>query len=145
MIVVDTNVLSEVMKAVPSGKVVRWMAARPASGLFTTTITLGEVLFGLELVPAGKRRVALQQAIEAMFEEEFAGRILSFDREAARAFADISAKCRRLGRPIGEMDAQIAGIAQSQGAAIATRNVHDFQDCGGCSPLKQVVAMTERA
>lgn len=130
MIVVDTNVLSEVMRPVPSGKVLRWMAARPAPVLFTTTITLGEVLFGLELVPAGKRRVALQQAIRMMFEEEFAGRILTFDMDAARAFADISAQCRRLGRPIGEMDAQIAGIALSQGAAIATRNVRDFADCG---------------
>jgi predicted nucleic acid-binding protein len=130
MIVVDTNVLSEVMRPIPSGKVVRWMAERPASSLFTTTITLGEVLYGLELVPSGKRRVALQQAIEKMFEEEFTGRILTFDRDAARAFADISARCRRLGRPIGEMDAQIAGIARSRGAAIATRNVLDFQDCG---------------
>jgi predicted nucleic acid-binding protein len=130
MIVVDTNVLSEVMRPIPSGEVVRWMAAHPASVLFTTTITLGEVLFRLELVPAGKRRIALQQAIGMMFEGEFAGRILAFDMDAARAFADISARCRRLGRPIGEMDAQIAGIARSQGAAIATHNVRDFQDCG---------------
>jgi predicted nucleic acid-binding protein len=130
MIVVDTNVLSEVMKPVPSGEVVRWMAACPPSTLFTTTITLGEVLFGLKLVPAGRRREAFRQAIDAMFEERFAGRILPFDRDAARAFADISAKCRRLGRPIGELDAQIAGIALSQGAAIATRNVGDFADCG---------------
>jgi len=130
MIVVDTTVLSEVMKPVPFGKVLRWMAARPASGLFTTAITLGELLFDLELVPAGKRRVALQQAIETMFEEEFAGRILTFDSDAARAFADISAKCRRLGRPLGKMDAQIAAIARSRGAAIFTRNVRDFQDCG---------------
>jgi len=130
MIVVDTNVLSEVMRPIPSGKVARWMAERPASSLFTTTITLGEVLYGLELVPSGKRRVALQQAIEKMFEEEFSGRILTFDRDAARAFADISARRRRIGRPIGEMDGQIAGIARSRGAAIATRNVLDFQDCG---------------
>jgi predicted nucleic acid-binding protein len=130
MIVVDTNVLSEVMRPVPSGKVVRWMAANPASVLFTTTITLGEVLFGLELLPSGKRRIALQEAIRIMFEQEFAGRILTFDMAAARAFADISAKCRRLGRPIGEMDAQIGGIALSQGAAIATHNVRDFKNCG---------------
>src|SRR5580693_8305673 len=101
MIVVDTNVLSEVMKPDPAANVIRWMAARPASVLFTTTITLGEVLFGLALVPAGKRGVALQQAIETMFEKQFAARILPFDRDAARAFADISAKCRGLGRPMG--------------------------------------------
>jgi predicted nucleic acid-binding protein len=130
MIIVDTNVLSEMMRPAPSARVVHWMAARPASGLFTTTITLGEVLFGLELVPAGKRRIALEKAIGTMFEHEFAGRIVAFDGDAARAFADISARCRRLGRPIGELDAQIAGIARSQGAAIATRNVRDFADCG---------------
>jgi predicted nucleic acid-binding protein len=130
MIVVDTNVLSEVMRPVPSFKVVRWMAERPAVSLFTTTITIGELLYGLELVPSGKRRVALQQAIRAMIDDEFAGRILTFDQDAARAFADISAACRRLGRPIGELDAQIAGIARSRGAAIATRNVRDFRDCG---------------
>jgi predicted nucleic acid-binding protein len=130
MIIVDTNVLSEVMRPLPYAGVIRWMAARPASDLFTTTITLGEVLFGLELLPAGKRRVALQQAIATMFEERFADRILDFDKDAAHAFADISAKCRRLGRPIGELDAQIAAIARSRGGAIATRNVRDFADCG---------------
>jgi len=130
MIIVDTNVLSEVMKPIPFGKVLRWMAARPASALYTTTITLGEVLYGLELIPPGKRRAALQQAIETIFEDKFSGRILTFDRDAARAFADVSAKCRKLGRPIGELDAQIAGIARSRGAAIATRNVRDFEDCG---------------
>jgi|SRR5579863_467500 len=130
MIVVDTNVLSEAMTPVPSREVIRWMAAHPASVLFTTTITVGEMLFGLELVPAGRRRVALQQAIRTMFDVEFAGRILAFDMDAARAFADISARRRLLGRPIGELDAQIAGIARSQDAAIATRNVRDFRDCG---------------
>ena len=130
MIIVDTNVLSEVIRPVPAGKVLDWMVAQPASALFTTTITLGEVLYGLELIAPGKRRTALQEAIETMFEDQFADRILTFDQDAARAFADISAKCRRLGRPIGEMDAQIAGIALSRGAAIATRNVRDFRDCG---------------
>jgi toxin FitB len=130
MIVVDTNVLSEGMMPVPSRNVIRWMAAHPASVLFTTTITVGEMLFGLELVPVGRRRVALQQAIRAMFDVEFAGRILAFDMDAARAFADISARCRRIGRPVGELDAQIAAIARSRGAAVATRNVRDFQDCG---------------
>jgi hypothetical protein len=130
MIIVDTNVLSEVMKPVPSGNVLRWMAARPASGLYTTTITLGEVLYGVARVPAGRRHQALQEAIDTIFEDTFSGRILTFDRDAARAFADISARRRRLGRPIGEMDAQIAGIAKSRDAAIATRNVRDFRDCG---------------
>jgi predicted nucleic acid-binding protein len=99
-------------------------------GLFTTTITMGEVLFGLELIPSGKRHNALQHAIETMFEDQFADRILTFEQDAAKAFADISARCRRLGRPIGEVDAQIAAIARSRGASVATRNVSDFKDCG---------------
>ena len=108
------------------------MAAHPTSVLFTTTITLGEVLFGLKLVPAGKHAAQrFSKRLRLCSRERFAGRILPFDKDAARAFADISAKCRHLGQPISELDApQIAGIALSQDAAIATRNVRDFHDCG---------------
>jgi predicted nucleic acid-binding protein len=130
MIVVDTNVLSELMKPMPAIKVVSWMNSWPVSQLFTTAITMAEVLYGLQLVPAGKRRMALQQASKTMFEVKFAGHILSFDQDAAGTFADISAARRKRGRPIGIMDAQIAAIARSQGAAIATRDISDFQDCG---------------
>jgi toxin FitB len=130
MIVVDTNVLSEMTKPMPATKVVSWMNSWPVSQLFTTTMTMAEILYGLQLTPLGKRRMALQKAIETMFEVKFAGRILSFDQDAARAFGDISASRRKLGRPIGPMDAQIAAIARSQGAAVATRDIGDFQDCG---------------
>ncbi len=130
MIVLDTNVLSEMMKPLPSTRVVRWINARPVSRLFTTTITMAEVLYGLEIAPPGKRRSALDKEIENTFEKDFVGRILPFDVDSARAFADITANRRKLGRPIGLMDAQIAAIAQSQGAAIATRDIRDFQDCG---------------
>jgi toxin FitB len=129
-IVIDTNVLSELMKPLPSARVVRWMNERPVSRLFTTTITMPEVLYGVEILPVGKRRIALHHAVETMFGNRFAGRILSFDVDAAHAYAEISAKRRKLGRRIGEMDAQIAAIARSHGAAIATRDIDDFQDCG---------------
>ena len=130
MIILDTNVLSEVMRPSPSAQVLRWMAAHPAGQLFTTTITKAEVLYGLELLPKGKRRNALQSAAAAMFEEDFAGRILPFDRDAAGMFAEIAAARRTLGRPITQFDAQIAAIARSRRAALATRNTGDFDHCG---------------
>ena len=108
MIVLDTNVLSEVMRPLPTAKVLRWLATHPASRLFTTTITQAEILYGLELLPKGKRRAALESAVEAMFEEDFAGRILPFDSDAARVFPQIAASRRALGRHITQWDAQIA-------------------------------------
>ena len=88
------------------------------------------LLYGLELLPGGKRRRALQSAVEAMFEEDFAGRILPFDGDAARMFAKIAAARRALGRPITQFDAGVAAIARSRGAVVATRNTHDFEHCG---------------
>lgn len=130
MIILDTNVLSELMRPVPSTEVVDWFAGRPASGLFTTAVAQAEILFGLELMPKGKRRAGLGSAVEAMFEEDFAGRILSFDTDAARMYAVIAASRRRLGRPMLEPDCQIAAIARSRGAILATRNTKDFEYCG---------------
>lgn len=130
MIILDTNVLSELMKPVPTVEVVRWLTTHPASRLFTTTITQAEILYGLELLPKGKRRAALQSAIQAMFEEDFADRILPFDSDAARVFPQIAAARRASGRPITQWDAQIAAIARSRGADLATRNTGDFEHCG---------------
>ena|ERR1700728_43341 len=130
MIILDTNVLSEVVKPQPSAEVLRWLAAHPPDQLFITTITQAEILYGLELLAKGKRRTALMAAVDAMFDEDFAGRILPFDMEAARAFARIAADRRASGRPVSQFDAQIAAIARSHGAAVATRNPQDFEDCG---------------
>lgn len=87
-------------------------------------------LYGVGLLAPGRRRTALENAIAAIFDEEFAGRVLGFDSAAARAFAEIAARRRRLGRPISEFDAQIAAIALANGATVATRNIEDFTDCG---------------
>jgi predicted nucleic acid-binding protein len=106
------------------------MAAQPATQLFTAAICEAEVLFGLALLPAGRRRSALEEAARRMFAEDFAGRVLPFDRAAAEAFAAIGAARRRLGRPIAALDAQIAAIARAHGAVLATRNVADFAECG---------------
>lgn len=100
MIVLDTNVVSEAMRPAPAERVLSWLARQPSSGLFTTTITQAEILYGLELMPRGKRRLMLGVAVDAMFAEDFAGRILAFDGDAARAFAHIAASRRARGRPI---------------------------------------------
>lgn len=130
MIVLDTNVLSEALRRHPADSVSRWMKAQPSTTLFTTTICEAEIFYGLALMPAGGRRTRLARAISAIFEEDFSERILPFDSAAARAFATIAAGRRRLGRPISQFDAQIAAIAHSRRAAVATRNVGDFADCG---------------
>ena len=130
MIVVDTNVLSEVFRPQPSERVRVWMSGQPADSLFTTAICEAEILYGVALLPAGRRRSALEKAAKAVFSEDFEGRVLGFDSLAARAFTEIATTRRRLGRPIAEFDAQIAAIARSAGAAVATRNEEDFTDCG---------------
>ena len=130
MIVLDTNVVSELMKPAPAAHVRDWVASQPASGLYTTSITQAEILHGIALLPAGRRRDALAQAAEAMFAQDFGGRILPFGSDAAPPYARIAVRRRRAGRPISHFDAQIAAIAQATGAAIATRDVAGYSDCG---------------
>ena len=98
--------------------------------MFITTITQAEVLYGVELLPAGKRRMRLSVAIDKLFAEDFKGRILSFDEDSARVFAKIVTGREAAGRPISQFDAMIAAIARSHSAAVATRNTHDFEHCG---------------
>ena len=130
MIVLDTNVVSELMKSVPALAVADWIAHQPATSLYTTSVTQAEILHGILLLPSGKRRTALEAAAEAMFQEDFGARVLPFGGEAARAYAQISAQRRRVGRLISQFDAQIAAIARSARAAVATRNVSDYEGCG---------------
>jgi toxin FitB len=130
MIVLDTNVVSEAIRTRPDPAVAAWMAARPASSLFITTITQAELLYGLELLPEGERRSGLTAAVAAILDGEFRDRVLPFDGSAAQAYATIAGGRRALGKPISAFDAQIAAIARSRGAQVATRNVGDFEDCG---------------
>jgi predicted nucleic acid-binding protein len=130
MIVLDTNVVSELMKASPDESVIAWVAAQPAALLHITSITQAEILHGIRLLPAGKKRAAVQAAAEAMFATDFAGRILPFASGAAADYARIAADRRKAGRPISQFDAQIAAIAVSARASVATRNVADFEGCG---------------
>jgi toxin FitB len=130
MIVLDTNVLSETLRPRPADSVKQWMAAQAAALLYTTAISQAEILYGVALLPAGRRKLTLQEMAEAIFGQAFLGRVLPFDSAAAISFAQIAAMRRRSGRPISEADAQIAAIAHSRGATIATRNVGDFENCG---------------
>jgi predicted nucleic acid-binding protein len=130
VIILDTNVLSEASRPDPSMKVLDWMRSEPLAALFTTTITEAELLFGIALLPPGRRRRLLESVVAGILEEDFTGRILPFDSAAAREFALIAAQRRLVGRPIGEADGRIAAIARSRGASLATRNVRDFEGCG---------------
>ena len=131
MTILDTNVLSETMASAPSERVLAWISnRRHADNVFITTITVAEILYGIEILAPGKRRDKLSAQAEGMFAEDFLGHILTFDEQAARAFSQIAADRRRQGRPIAEMDAQIAAVARVHGALLATRNTADFEGCG---------------
>ena|ERR1700733_11879358 len=129
MTILDTNVLSELMRTIPSSRVVAWAAKQPSTELFTTSITEAEIFYGIELLTKGKRREGLLAAAAAMFAEDLAGRIFAFDSDAARVFSKLAAHRRAMGKPISHADAQIAAIAQVRGAKLATRNVADFEGC----------------
>jgi len=130
MIVLDTNVLSEALRPVPEPSVLDWLADQPRASLFTTTVTRGEILYGIRLLTDGKRRRGLWDAAKKIFDEDFADQVLSFDRDAADMYAEIAASRRTAGKPISQFDAMIVAMARSRGASLATRNVKDFEDCG---------------
>ncbi len=126
MILLDTNVVSEVMRPVPAPTVLAWFADQVALDLYLPAIVEAELRFGVLLLPEGKRRDGLADALEGMIEEDFADRVLPFDSSAARSYALLAAQRRRSGLAVKEADCQIAAIAASRGAALATRNVKDF-------------------
>lgn len=130
MILVDTNVVSELMRPAPAPEVLAWFARQDVAALFLSAVSEAELRAGAAYLPAGRRRDGLVAAIDAMVAEDFAGRVLAFDSAAARSYAAIAASRRAAGRPIAEADCQIAAIAQAHGAAVATRNVSDFLGCG---------------
>lgn len=130
MIIVDTNVISELFRSAPAKQVEAWLSAQDGANLYFTTIGEAELRHGVAILPAGKRRTALTRAIEGILEEDFRDRILSFDRPSARAYAAIAAERRSLGRPISQFDCQIAAIARAHGASVATRNTSDYESCG---------------
>src|SRR3990167_700946 len=127
MIILDTNVLSELMRRDPAPTVLRWLDLQPSQSLWITTITLFESRLGLALLPAGKRRDALAQAFDQLLMLDLENRVLPFDSEAAAQAALLAADRQRSGRPVDIRDTQIAGIAQARRATLATRNLRHFE------------------
>jgi predicted nucleic acid-binding protein len=130
MIILDANVISEVLRPVPEPSVLDWLANQPRASLFTTTVTRGEILYGIRLLSDGKRRRGLWDAAKKIFDDDFADQVLSFDSDAADMYAEIAASRRAAGKPISQFDAMIVSMARSRGASLATRNVKDFEGCG---------------
>jgi predicted nucleic acid-binding protein len=130
MIVLDTNVLSALMRAEPDRAVVRWLDGLAPESMWITSITLFEVQFGIDALPDGERKTALQSAFHQAVYVDMQGRILDFDAPAAAAAGTIAARQRALGRPVDMRDAQIAGIIAARRATLATRNVRHFADTG---------------
>lgn len=130
MIILDTNVVSEMIRPLPHPRVESWLAGLNGFDVFTTAVTMAEVLFGVRRLPDGRRRRQFAQAARAVFDDSFAGRILPFDEVAADAYAEIVTVRRGAGRPVSTPDAQIASIAAIRGADLATRNTRDFEHCG---------------
>lgn len=130
MTILDTNVVSEMMRPVPAPVVLRWFSTQPAEDTHVTAITVAEILYGVELLPSGKRREELRAGAEKMFGVVFADHILTFDDKAARAFALIVSLRRRQGKPMSEFDGQIAAIARAHGGTLATRDTAGFEACG---------------
>lgn len=129
MIVLDTNVVSEFMRAEPAPDVLAWLRANSAKGLHTTAVTVAEIRYGIARLPEGRRRESLHQAANEIF-SAFPRQVLPFDIAAANAYADVVAARESAGNPINGFDAQIAAICRSQAATLATRNVKDFSDTG---------------
>ncbi len=128
MIILDTNVLSALMRAVPEPLVIAWLDKQPAESIWITTITLFEARLGLALLPEGRRREALETSFQEFLAEDLDGRILDFDSTAAERAAALAADRQRRGQPVDMRDTQIAGIVLSRRATLATRNVRHFSD-----------------
>ena len=130
MIILDTNVVSELMRPVPDAGVVDWVAGQAAFNLYLSTVSEAELRYGVEILPTGARRDRLLAEVEGMLREDFAGRVLPFDSAAAQVYALIAAARRAEGRSINHADCQIAAIARSRGASVATRDKDDFEGSG---------------
>ena len=128
MIILDTNVLSALMHKAPAASVVAWVDRQPAESVWITSITLFETRLGLALLPAGRRRQAIEAAFAQLLEEDLENRVLDFDSAAATEAAVLAAERQRAGRPVDMRDTQIAGIAHARRATLATRNTRHFAD-----------------
>ena len=130
MIVLDTNIVSEVMRKTPDPRVLTWLNDWETNQMYLTAVTVAEISFGLRILPPGKRRNLLEQKFKQFKELAFSQRILSFDETAAQIYGDLMGYRREIGQPLSTADGQIAAITLSRDFALATRNTSDFQNCG---------------
>ncbi len=130
MILLDTNIVSEVMRALPAETVLEWLNEQESSTLYVSTITIGEIAYGLRVLPDGKRRSGLNEKFERFIAQGFMQRVLSYDEPSARLYGEVMGGRKDLGRPMSVPDGQIAAIARHNHMAVATRNVADFEHCG---------------
>ncbi|TDD47708.1 type II toxin-antitoxin system VapC family toxin [Saccharopolyspora elongata] len=130
MIILDTNVLSEVTRQAPDADVLAWLDSLPAAEVATTAITAAELLYGVTRLPDGHRKTSLNAAVHALINDDFHGRVEPFDAPAAAEYAVVVSERERLGRPISAADAQIAAICRARRATLATRNTKDFEETG---------------
>lgn len=130
MIIIDTNVISELLRPSPEPAVEAWLGEQDGLSIYLTAISEAELRYGVAILASGKRRDGLSLAIDLILRDDMAGRILPFDSAAARAYADIAATRRSAGKPISQADCQIAAIARAFDAPVATRNTPDFEGCG---------------
>ena len=130
MIVLDTNVLSEIMKPTPDAKVLLWVDSIPTPQTAVTAVTVAEILYGIGRLPDGARRRKLMAVAESIFDEEFRNRILVFDADAAVEYATLVVEREAVGLPLAMVDAQIAAICRKHECTLATRNVRDFDRTG---------------
>ena len=130
MFLIDTNVISELMRATPAPSVLSWFSTQDPSTLYLSAVTEAELRTGIAILPEGQRREGLKAALDATISEDFEGRILPFDTDAAKAYAEIAAGRRSAGRPIADADCQIAAIAREAAMPVVTRNTRDFEGCG---------------
>ena len=128
MIILDTNVISELARQVPDSGVLAWLDALEISDVATTAVTAGELRYGVARLPEGHRKRELTVIVRSILAEDFYGRVLPFDERASVRYADIVTGRERIGRPIGVADAQIAAICRDSGATLATRNIPDFEE-----------------
>ena len=129
MIVVDTNVFSEVMRRAPAPGVVEWLDQQATEDLYITVVTIAEIAYGLRVLPDGARRRDLLKRFASFLARGFEGRVLSFDQPAAMDYAEIMGHRKEIGRPMSTLDGQIAAITRCRGMRLATRNIRDFEDC----------------
>ena len=130
MILVDTNIISEMMKPEPAVKVINWIDQQEVIQLYISTVSIAEISYGINALPDGNRRILLEDSFNKVLRDAFEYRIISFDEVAAHFYGKIMGRRKVIGKPLSILDGQIAAIARANNLAVATRNIRDFSDCG---------------